>query len=461
MTTAWTASETVEYRLVLIHPVTRTLLAFGSAGHYCLPRVKIQQWTRPAQQLRKVIENRWGLDVIILDIAMTGDCRTPCAVAEVATPKSMPDSTDVRIGQILGTELSETERTDIESLLMDKANRPFARIGWIDEARAWIESVTGQSFSSRRDIEQLNAGYGFALLRFRSDDGWDCWLKATGEPNIHELSITSFLSKACGRYLPEFIAARPEWNAWLTSGEGVGITEFPPDPRALSRLLEGAVSSMAELQMKTAGRKLDLLEAGAFDQELSALVTRSEEFFNYLEEAMSRQTSKKVARLGKRRIDQLREIFENICLRVDALGIPSSVLHGDLNPANILVAPGHCRFIDWCETYVGNPLITLEHLLLLNHADDPADKAFIDRVLKDKYRTVLSGISAPEAIDAGVPYMPFLGAFSALYGRGDWLATPLRDDPRRQAYARTLARHMDRAASDPVLLDSLQVTATR
>lgn len=241
MTTAATASETVEYRLVLVHPVTRSLLASGSPGSYCLPRVRIPQWTRPAQQLRKVIENRWGLDVIILDIAMSGNWRSPCGVAEMATPKATPGFSEVRIGQILDTQLSEAERTEIESLLEDKAKSPFARIGWIEEALAWIASVTGRSFSSRKDIEQLNAGGGFALVRLRSDEGSDYWLKATGEPNTHELSITSLLSNLCGQYVPEFIAARPEWNAWITSGDGAGITDLPSDRNALLRTLEDAV----------------------------------------------------------------------------------------------------------------------------------------------------------------------------------------------------------------------------
>jgi hypothetical protein len=48
--------------------------------------------------------------------------------------------------------------------------------------------------------------------------------------------------------------------------------------------------------------------------------------------------------------------------------------------------------------------------------------------------------------------MPLLAAYSSLYGRGDWVMTPQHDDPRRLAFARTIARHMDRAARSPDLL---------
>ena len=51
--------------------------------------------------------------------------------------------------------------------------------------------------------------------------------------------------------------------------------------------------------------------------------------------------------------------------------------------------------------------------------------------------------------------MPILAAASTLYGRGDWLTSPRRDDQCRQSYARSLARHMDRAAREPSLVEAL------
>jgi hypothetical protein len=62
----------------------------------------------------------------------------------------------------------------------------------------------------------------------------------------------------------------------------------------------------------------------------------------------------------------------------------------------------------------------------------------------------------PAEIDDGFVYMPILAVASTLYGRGDWLTTSQRDDPRRQAYARNLTRHMDHAANDPALLEALR-----
>jgi hypothetical protein len=213
---------------------------------------------------------------------------------------------------------------------------------------------------------------------------------------------------------------------------------------------------MAELQIKTKGLRHDLLDAGAFDQGMKTFQAHSEALFDYLEEAMSLQTSTKAPRLEKARLQQMQRIFLDVCRRMEDLGLPETIVHGDMNHGNILTGCGHCQFIDWCEAYVGNPLISLEHLLLFNRVESAEVRAFVNRALKERYRDVWLAKSDPAPIDEGLVYMPVLAVASALYGRGDWLTTSQRDQTHRQAYARTLARHMDRAARDPELLEVLR-----
>jgi len=94
---------------------------------------------------------------------------------------------------------------------------------------------------------------------------------------------------------------------------------------------------------------------------------------DYLEEAMSLQTSTKAPLLEKKRIQEIRTIFEAVCQRVEHLGICETIVHGDMNRGNILTGVGHGQFIDWSEAYLGNPLISLQHLLLLNKVESPED----------------------------------------------------------------------------------------
>ncbi|WP_263353402.1 aminoglycoside phosphotransferase family protein [Acidicapsa acidisoli] len=455
MTLQETILETIEYRLVLVQPETRKILALDSTGACHLPTVRVPPWTRPAEQLCKAAKNAWGLQIFVLDLLIDGTSSPNCAVAEVLFANRRTDLKAVRLDMIEDSKLNEEERVQVAKVLSDKTESPLSRVGWIDQAILWIETDTGKKLASRSGIEQYNAGFAFSLIRFRTEDDWHYWLKATGEPNAHEFAITRLLSELGGAYLPEMISSRSEWNAWLMSGETNPVTELPSNPLELFRLLGDAVESMAELQMRTHGRGVDLLKAGAYDQGIGVFRGHSEELFEYIGESMASQTSTKAARLDKTRLQEIRSIFEAVCCRVEELDFPETIVHGDMNGGNILTGCGHCQFIDWCEAYVGNPLITFQHLLLFNRIENPELKDFVTAVLKDRYRNVWLAACDPTAIDEGFLYMPMIAVASSLYGRGNWLDSSTRNASHRQKYARNLARHMDQAARDPELLEAL------
>jgi hypothetical protein len=394
---------------------------------------------------------------MIVDYLTTDDGTSPCAIAELLHGEVPGELRGIQPEQLPSYELSERERALLLATLDGDTKSPFGGIGWIDEAIAWVETVTGRRVSSKADVEQYNAGEGFSLVRLRMEGGCDYWLKATGVPNVHERRVTSLLSKLCRDYVPEVVAEQAAWNAWLMRDDGDHIAALPREASGVMRLLKGAVQSLTELQMRTVGSELDLLEAGAFDHRTRVLRTEAEALFAYMDEAMGLQTSTKVARIETKRLRELQSLFEDVCSYLEDLGLPDTVLHGDMNLANILVADERCVFIDWSEAYVGNPLVTLEHLLLLNQIEDPSVKASCDRRLRETYRSAMSKTCDPRAVDAGFACMPLIAAASAIFGRGDWLRTPSRNEQRRQTYVRAIARHMDRAAREPVLLATLSV----
>jgi hypothetical protein len=445
--------ETTGYRLVLVLPKSSRILALSGPHGYRLPSVSIPQWARPAKQLCDVILTTWKLSVIILDFLRAEPF---CAIAEVIMSGPLEALEAIALEQLQSSELSEQMLVQIESILANDCHTrgPFSRLGWIDEAIAWLESETGEILSSKRDIEQYNAGGSSALIKFKMENYREYWMKATGQPNVHELSITKLLSKLCRDFLPEFISSKSSWNAWLMVGEARLVSQIPGEPLALFELLKNAVESMAKLQRQSEGASLDLLDAGVFDQRMNVFEKHNDELFDYLEEAMSFQTSIKAPRLARERIQELRALFAEVGQRLTALDLPITVVHGDMNFGNIVSGVQHCQFIDWCETYYGNPLITLQHLLMLNRVEDPTLRDSINRALRRKYRDVWAKSHDPSRFDKGFVFMPIMAIASTLYGRGCWLNTE-RGDARRQAYARTLARCMDRAAQEPNLLEAL------
>lgn len=434
--------ETIEYRCVLVSPHSHTVLAFADAVQYRLPRVHVPRATRTAQELRRVFKARWGLNILVLEIWASPCGLGACAVAELLTPEATSFFREVPADQLKSSELLEEEYRRLQLLLEGRPKAHLSHLGWIDEVIAWMERVTGRTFSSSRGIEQWNAGGGFALLRVCSDEGRQYWLKATGEPNSHELGVTDLLWKLCPDFLPRLVAIREDWNAWLTEDAG-GPLPDAPGPHELA----SAAKRMAGLQLLTVGRTDEVLAAGAFDQRLPVLRSHIDSVIAYLIDAMARQTSTKSAPLSRDRLLELGEILRDTCFRLEAFDIPDALIHNDLNAGNILSDGTKCVFTDWSEAAVGNPLLSCERLCQLSRPHAEGVRAC--------YRDCWSPWLATGILEEAIALTPLLAIYAYLYGRGDWIGQTQGARPQFESYARSLARHMDRAAKDSSFMEAL------
>jgi hypothetical protein len=366
---------------------------------------------------------------------------------EILSSEPKRSLTTANIDEITKEEMTSEEREAVKAILVgDKESRgPFSRLGWIEEAMDWVCEVAGSKGALTGEIRQYNASASFALVRFAMQAGPAYWLKATGEPNAHEFQITRMLAALSAEYLPRRIGEREDWNAWLMedAGRPVDVWTLPA--------LELAVLSMAELQRRTVGRTGIFLVAGAFNQRLCVLRAHVPELVEYLEEAMIKQASSTVPRIERRRLLQLANIVQDACCCMDALEIPDTLVHSDMNSGNILFEGMHCVFTDWCETGVGNPFLTFQYLCLL---EPRSDKSWTPR-LREIYKRCWLDCLSPSQIDRAFALMPLLAILSYLYGRGTWFDSARRNDPHFESHARSLARHMDRAAQDPRLLEAI------
>jgi hypothetical protein len=448
-------AERDQYRVALVLPWSKMVLAERHGKALRLPRIYVPQWTRNAEQLTNVLLRNWNVRSIVIDF-LPGTSEIPrCAVIEVHTRNwefAVDGFLAVSIDDLDEREMTTDERVTVHSILAgDSQDRgPFSRLGWIDEAMKWIrESVFDHVVQFSDEIRQLNAGATFALIRLGTLHGPAYWLKATGEPNLHEFDITATLAALCPKYLPPLVAMRRDWNAWVMEEAGDAIGQ-----QADVAILERAVVSMADLQKKTIGRTGQLIAAGATDQRIGVLRSHVGEIISYLEEAMGQQTSTKVPRLEVWRLREIGTILTDACGAIEGLVIPDTVVHNDLNRGNILVCENNCLFTDWCEVSIGNPFITFQHLLLLLPSD--GDQTEADHAtLKQAYQQRWLDSFPTYKIDEAFALTPLLAVASYLYGRGDWLRSMRRFDPHVQSYARSLARHMDRAAQAPSLMGAL------
>jgi Ser/Thr protein kinase RdoA (MazF antagonist) len=168
------------------------------------------------------------------------------------------------------------------------------------------------------------------------------------------------------------------------------------------------------------------------------------EMFEYLDIAMGQQAATKVPRLTHHRLEELRELLFETCSEMRSLGIPDTLAHRDLNPGNVLVAD-RCTFIDWAEATVGNPFLACEQFLA--HVAQRGEEAQTwHSPLVSAYGRQWRDFLSQTQLDIAFTLAPILSIASCLYGRGTWLNSPDRHHPPFQAYRRSLARHIDRAA---------------
>ncbi len=457
MATTQTMIETATQRLVLIDPESRGVYAAGHNGGYHLPTVEIPQWTRPAEQLQRTVRDAWKTHSIMLDYLPSEETALSCVALEVIEPPEENGLKLIPLCQLSPAALPETQRNALQEMLDgNNDSRPrLSQIGWIEEAIAWCEAVTPQKLTAKTGITQYNAGGNFALLRLPMSDGVDYWIKATGKPNAHEYGITLLLSEVCEGFTPEVVAAKPEWNAWLMAGGGNKPIQLPDNPLQRYKTLERLMYSLLEMEW----RAIEIIRAlkliGAPDQSLEAIAKNAEKLFDYLERAMSLQTSTKSPPLDRNR---LRDLY-NTLLRVRDLlmqeDLPISLIHGDLNLGNIVAGESSCQFIDWAEAYIGPVGINLEHLLLLDKSEAADLRQLIHSLLKERYIERWNHRSGNLRMSSWHSFWPFLAVLSSLYGRGDWFDDPQQDDPRRMSIRRSLARHLSRTAADPHFQEAL------
>jgi hypothetical protein len=446
--------ELEQFRVVLIFSWTQKVLVEEYGERRQLPRVNIRRWTRPAEQLSATLRAKWGVQSILIDLLPKSDELPPCAVIEIRNRDwkiSLDGFESVSVGEIDERELTTQERPTVCSIIAgDTQGRgPFSKLGWVEEAQEWIqESMATHRVDFSDDVRQFNVGGSFALIRFGTVHGPAFWLKATSAPNAHEFLVTQTIARYCPQFLPPLIAARTDWNAWVTEEVGqplhdtVSLHAFRQSTRCL-----------AEMQILSAAYVRELLACGCFDQRKHMLRAHLPNLMQYLEKAMTRQTSVKVLPLSIDRLQELGNLLVEGCVAMESIDVPDTLIHNDMNPGNILFDGKRAVFTDWSEAGVGNPFLTFQHLRVQAlEADETHTWA---QQMEETYKGCWSSVLRESSIERAFALSPPLAIVSYLLGRDPSFDSSDRADELVLSYTRSLARHMDRCAKSPAFLEAL------
>lgn len=432
-------STQIRCQVAILMPAAGMVLTCASPVGRFLPYVLIGRHDRPCEKIQRLFREQWRLAIHLADVIWEETAEDQALwIAEPLEAYSPSDFAATPIDELSENSKQCHTKTRLRTWIEnDFSLKPTSRIGWVEKAAQWIEEVTGDRLLPANTVVQYNGGGGFNLLRWKALSGRSYWLKSVAEPNEHEFAVTSFICDLAPTVSPLLLAAHSDWNAWLMLEDEVCRGGARPSLRA-------AVEALVHVQGRSLLQVQSLLDRGAFDQRGDRFEQDLPILFDYLEESMQMQESTKVPRLSRSELDAIRSCLLQT-YRDSTESLPVSILHGDLTGGNVSGNGDQCRFLDWCESYIGVAPISLHHLLML-YSCEGATKADVNTTIQ-LYRELWNTEFGIQIDASALAYAPLLAAASALYSRGTWLHCPEeRNRQQRRSYSRTLARHMAREA---------------
>ena len=443
--------EIETFRIVMPRNSNSEVLLLRDGDRYALPQVTIPKWNRVARCITESVAKLWSLSALCLfqpeiqnKFPDTG--RDKYFVMEPRDPHwcERADLAWVSRDKIC-SKLQPSLDADVLQEILETADcynagtlpGPFARYGWFDDLISWAQSrlnalrLTGK-------FRQFNGDPFFSLIRLETN-GPSVWFKAVGEPNLHEYGITISLADRHSLYFPKVFAARPDWHGWLMEEAQGQSLEESKEPEAWF----AAASTLGGMQSDFTGQTNWLLTIGCRDYRIPTVLRKLDPFLEVITELMQKQPSATPPALSRTELMVLGRILNNICYRLHDLGIPDSLGHCDLNPANIIVTKNGGAFIDWAEAYVGFPFATFEYLRLTSRNYFPRSESWNDK-LEDSYFTIWESLTSRKRIAEARTLTPIFAAlFAAMSTRG-WEDPQNFHNPLLAKWLRSLTRRMQR-----------------
>jgi hypothetical protein len=285
--------------------------------------------------------------------------------------------------------LTDADRALVAAYLDGLGHVPAARSawslpGWRDELGAWLDAELQRLGRRLVELEQVKVWGISTVLRVQTDRG-ELWFKVSAQLPlfVNEAVVTQRLARRFPGYVPAPVAVEPR-RGWILL-EPFEVVDWgaPLDVRCeLFRRFAG-------LQVRTAELTKGLLADGCLDRRLGVLEDQVDELLAD-RRALHRLTTAEVRAL-RRLAPRLHELIG----RLDALGLPPTLVHGDLHPANVARVDGEIVYFDWTDGCVAHPFVDLHSLQW--ERDEAAREAILDAYL-EPWREVATEETLREAV---------------------------------------------------------------
>ena len=342
---------------------TREVLVEANVDGAWLPTVSGSIALEPfAADALGAVEAMLGMPVVPLRFTWlpADDWRSGTIVVEVEPLSTAPAGFRWQnTGELLEIIEPDEARTVVRRRLgrLDGEPAPFepawARSGWFARTSSWmVERLTDAGFAPTEAPRLAYQGPLAAVLRARSN-GQATYLKCAAPAFGNEASITSVLARRTPDWVPAVIACEPTENWLLMHDHGGRTLDEGPEAAWID-----AMPRVVELQRAWIGATDAIVIAGGQRRPIADLSSS-------VPSMLERND------LGGRLTPEIRESWTaavprlvDACDALTDLGLPDTLVHGDLHPGNIVLTSNQHVVVDWSDAAVGNPLVDLPTFLL-------------------------------------------------------------------------------------------------
>ena len=288
-------------------------------------------WWQDAGPVVAGARTRFGLDVTILRLL---DTELPAAHGGAVT--YLAEAAQAAV--LAASGALDLQAWDVE-LTEDPRRQPYARPGGPAADLAWADAVlAGLGRVRSGPAEQVRTWNLSSLWRLPTSDR-AAWLKVVPSFFEHEAALIEHLH---GESVPVLL------------GRDAGrmlLVDIPGEDRydaAGPELLE-MIDGLVDLQARWRGRIEELIGLGVPDWRGKALVQAVTE--------VTERAGPLLMPADRAMLEAFVAVLPERLARIEACGLPDSLIHGDFHPGNVRGVPGRLVLLDWGDSSIGHPLL--------------------------------------------------------------------------------------------------------
>jgi aminoglycoside phosphotransferase (APT) family kinase protein len=320
----------------------------------------------------------------------------PCLLLSVFAPRAhvedqgtwtpLPDlAADDRVVELL---------RDVDAVATGRALPParrpdWFRTTWYDEVEAWVDRQLAGLGRRRTGPVRPTKVWSLSAVLEVPTDAAPVWFKAACAHFHAEPALTRLVAEMVPGHAPIVIATDDD-RGWVLTEEIPGADEDavpdgvgPPSARTI-----------ATLQLRSLDRLPELAAAGVPERDLAATGRQFDQMLASSVE-LSQLTSDEIARVRGCR-DAVHEVLDEL----DSLGVPTTLVHGDLHPGNIALSGDSLVLYDWSDASVSHPFLDAA---LLSSRLSETERAEALTAYAEVWRAAYPGLDVDRALELAGP----------------------------------------------------------